>query len=235
MKTRSKELSPKWGVFAALPAICLALIPHMATCPACWPLIGGIVSALGLGVVLEGWLAIPLTLLFLILAFLPFALRAKETPKTAVLALIAVAAIVAGRFFPQYPFITYGGITLFLAAYAWQWWNSRQKGTCLCADDDCPPIACSLDRIQFKDRKELLAQITKAATEKRAIRNGYALTFSKTGGLIPTVASFIEMEQACCPFLSFQLEVEAAGTIQFKLTGPTAAKEIIRELLDGDS
>ncbi len=39
------------------------------------------------------------------------------------------------------------------------------------------------------------------------------------------------MEQACCPFLTFRIDVAAGGQIRLKLTGPEAAQQIIQELI----
>ncbi|HEY5811152.1 MAG TPA: hypothetical protein VIT23_00680 [Terrimicrobiaceae bacterium] len=36
------------------------------------------------------------------------------------------------------------------------------------------------------------------------------------------LANFIELEQACCPFLTFRIDVWAGGTVWLELTGPPA-------------
>jgi hypothetical protein len=52
------------------------------------------------------------------------------------------------------------------------------------------------------------------------------------GGLVSQLASFIELERACCSFLSFRIDVKAGGAVWLELTGPVAAQEIIRELIE---
>lgn len=237
MKPTTK-LAQKWSLVAALPAIGLAIIPHMTVCPACWSLVGGLVSALGLSVVLEGWLATPVTIILLTLALVPIGLQARKLPKVFTLALAAAATIITGRLLPQFQLITFAGIALFIVAYIWSLLANRTKSGCSpCAPtsstegDVSVPIACSLDRVQFEERRTLLAKITATAVEKLPILNGYAICFKKAPGTIPAVASFIDMEQACCPFLSFRIEVNAGANVRLELTGPVEAQEIIRELV----
>ena len=38
---------------AAVPAVSIALLSHVGVCPACWPLIGGLMSSLGLTFLVE--------------------------------------------------------------------------------------------------------------------------------------------------------------------------------------
>jgi hypothetical protein len=48
---------------------------------------------------------------------------------------------------------------------------------------------------------------------------------------VSQLASFIELEGACCPFLTFRIDVRAGDSVWLELTGPAAAQEIIRELI----
>jgi hypothetical protein len=57
------------------------------------------------------------------------------------------------------------------------------------------------------------------------------LSFGSESGNVTRLANFIELEQACCPFLTFRIDVWAGGTVWLELTGPPAAQEIIRELI----
>ena len=52
--------------------------------------------------------------------------------------------------------------------------------------------------------------------------------------VIVQVAEFISLEKLCCPFLNFEIEVEAEnGPVWIKLTGREGVKEFIREEISG--
>jgi hypothetical protein len=93
------------------------------------------------------------------------------------------------------------------------------------------PIACSLDKAQFEERKALVNRIGELAAERKAISSGFALRFGPEAGLVSQLADFIEVERMCCPFLTFRIDVQAGGSVWLELTGPDAAQRIIRELI----
>lgn len=90
------------------------------------------------------------------------------------------------------------------------------------------PIACALDKNQFAERKALLDRLAQGATERKSIPNGFVFRFGPERGLVSQLASFIELERACGPFLSFRIDVKAGAIVWLELTGPVAAQEIIR-------
>ena len=94
------------------------------------------------------------------------------------------------------------------------------------------PIACALDKNQFAERKALLDRLAQGATERKSIPNGFVFRFGPERGLVSQLASFIELERACGPFLSFRIDVKAGAIVWLELTGPVAAQEIIRELIE---
>lgn len=93
------------------------------------------------------------------------------------------------------------------------------------------PIACSLDKAQLEERKALVDRLAQCATERSALPSGFALRFDRESGVVSQLASFIELERACCPFLTFRIDVRAGDSVWLELTGPAAAQEIIRELI----
>jgi hypothetical protein len=93
------------------------------------------------------------------------------------------------------------------------------------------PIACALDKAQFEERKALVDRLAQRATERKAIPSGLALRFGRESGLVSQIASFVELERACCPFLTFRIDVRAGDSVWLELSGPAAAQEIIRELI----
>lgn len=63
--------------------------------------------------------------------------------------------------------------------------------------------------------------------------SGYALRFDPEESLIPEIATLIDLERRCCPFLRFGLSVEPAdGPVWLELTGPGGTKEFLRTILD---
>lgn len=114
----------RWGgVLAVLPGLGLALLPKVA-CPACWPAYAGVLSAAGLGFLMETAWLLPLTAAFLLVALGALAFRARRRHGYGPLALglAAAAAVLIGKFaFDSEP-ATYAGVALLVAASLW---NSR--------------------------------------------------------------------------------------------------------------
>ena len=83
---------------AAIPAVFVAVVSHFVACPACWPLVGGLISALGLTSLLETRLMLPLFVGCLLLAIAPLALQARHHLQPFILGLIASAFVLVGKF-----------------------------------------------------------------------------------------------------------------------------------------
>ena len=245
MKVRT---ATKWNVLqflAAIPAVFVAVVSHFVACPACWPLVGGLISALGLTSLLETRLMLPLFVGCLLLAIAPLALQARSHLQPFILGLIASAFVLVGKFLLNATALTVAGIAILVATYVWIYRARRVTGADACcsscatppssmgegpAAEDIP-IACALDKAQFEERKALVDRLAQGATERKAIPNGFALRFGRESGLVSQLASFIEVERACCPFLTFRIDVRAGDSVWLELTGPAAAQEIIRELI----
>jgi arsenate reductase (thioredoxin) len=96
-----------------------------------------------------------------------------------------------------------------------------------------PSIVCDMRAIPAEERpkhistsKELFSRIA----ESRELENGYEFRLTDDRDLLVKLAEFISLEKLCCPFLNFQVEVNAAGGPVFlRLTGPEGVKEFIRE------
>src|SRR4029434_9768864 len=94
-------LPPKRNVLqfvAAIPAVFVAVVSHFVACPACWPLVGGLISALGLTSLLETRLMLPLFVGCLLLGIAPLALQARCVLQPCILGLIASAFVLVGKF-----------------------------------------------------------------------------------------------------------------------------------------
>jgi hypothetical protein len=238
----------KWNVLqflAAIPAVFVAVISHFVTCPACWPLVGGLISALGLTSLLETRLMVPLFIGCLLVAIAPLALQARQHLRPLILGLIASAFVLVGKFLLNATAVTVAGIAVLVAAYVWSYRARRATSADACCsrcatpqsstgdavEAEDIPIACALDKTQFEERKALVDRLAQHAAERKAIPNGFALRFGRESGLVSQLASLIELERACCPFLTFRIDVRAGDSVWLELTGPVAAQEIILELI----
>ena len=231
---------------AAIPAVFVAVVSHFVACPACWPLVGGLISALGLTSLLETKLMVPLFVGCLLLAIAPLALQARHHLQPFILGLIASAVVLVGKFLLNATAVTVAGITILAAAYVWSYRARRATSADACcsscatppsstgegSEAEDIPIACALDKAQLGERKALVDRLAQRATERKAIPNGFALRFGREeSDLVSQLASFVELERACCPFLTFRIDVRAGDSVWLELTGPAAAQEIIRELI----
>jgi len=69
--------------------------------------------------------------------------------------------------------------------------------------------------------------LTVGKTADAALR----LTFDLTDGSIARIASVIERERRCCPFLDFVLEIPAAAdSVTLTVSGPDGTSELFRTL-----
>lgn len=94
------------------------------------------------------------------------------------------------------------------------------------------PIACNLTEPQFQIRRaELLGTFREALLETRELDDGFGFRFPSNEKWITSLGQFIAFERACCPFLRFELQVEAAnGPVWLELTGPEGTKDFLKFL-----
>ncbi len=58
--------------------------------------------------------------------------------------------------------------------------------------------------------------------------DGYAIRLANQDEILMQVAEFISLERVCCPFLNFQLEIEAErGSLWLRLSGREGAKDFL--------
>jgi hypothetical protein len=91
------------------------------------------------------------------------------------------------------------------------------------------PVACSLTAPELRARRDQALAVFRRANAKLAgLADGYRIQFVKVPGVIADVASFIEAESQCCPFLTFHLTVEpGGGAMRLDLTGPSGTREFL--------
>lgn len=96
------------------------------------------------------------------------------------------------------------------------------------------PIACTLTTPELQERRsKLLQKVRAAALELKELEEGFAYRFSSDDSLLADLFTLIQLEHQCCPFLRFNLIVEAGNEpVWLELTGPTGTKEFLASILE---
>ena len=110
-------------VLGALPGVGLALLPK-GLCPACWPAYAGVLSALGLGFLMETKYLLPLTALFLCVAVgsLAWNARWRRGYRPFLLGALAGTGVLVGKFGFDSDVAMYSGVGLLVGASVWNAW-----------------------------------------------------------------------------------------------------------------
>jgi hypothetical protein len=94
------------------------------------------------------------------------------------------------------------------------------------------PLACNLKAISASERPhymDLMKRLRLAVHDRSELPDGYTYKLDRSKMPLPEVAEWITMEQLCCPFLRFNLEVNGKGDSSLTLRGPSGAKAILEE------
>ncbi|MGH9971292.1 MAG: hypothetical protein ACREBG_26350 [Pyrinomonadaceae bacterium] len=93
------------------------------------------------------------------------------------------------------------------------------------------PVACSLSGSELQERRrDVLQRVKDVVAEVRELEDGFLYRFSPEARFAE-LASLVELEHQCCPFLAFRITVEpGAGPISLELTGPPGTKDFLKEL-----
>jgi hypothetical protein len=91
------------------------------------------------------------------------------------------------------------------------------------------PIACSLTAPELQERRTtVLQKVRRAVIEIKELENGYSYSVPSTSEWLGELASLVELERQCCPFLQFRLTVAAnGGPLSLEMTGPEGTKEFL--------
>lgn len=110
-------------VMATAPGVGVALLP-MLGCPACWPAYAGLLSAMGLGFLIQARYLLPLTIVFLALALGAIGWRAKSRHGYGPLLLGGVGSVVllVGKFHFELDPAMWSGVAALVAASLWNAW-----------------------------------------------------------------------------------------------------------------
>jgi hypothetical protein len=116
---------PKKLGLLTLPGMVVSLLPTLA-CPLLWPTYTALLSALGLSFLGSATYLLPLTGALLVVAVVGLGLQSKTAGYGPVLlGLVAVAAILPGKFVMGSNLATYGGGALLAIASAWSLVSKR--------------------------------------------------------------------------------------------------------------
>lgn len=98
------------------------------------------------------------------------------------------------------------------------------------------PIACDMTVLAPAQRERHLAtsrELFSTLKQIRELSNGYEFRVDGPNVIMQT-AEFVSLEKLCCPFLNFEIEVEAEnGQVWLKLFGREGVKAFVREEISG--
>jgi hypothetical protein len=96
------------------------------------------------------------------------------------------------------------------------------------------PIACTLSEPELRERETTALAAFRAHVRKVEARpHGYTIEIASTEHGIAATMALIQVERLCCPFLRFDLTVEAeGGPVRLALTGPSGAREFLATWLE---
>lgn len=108
---------------AAVPAAVLPLLPSF-TCPACLAAYAGVVSATGLGFLLDEAVLAPLIAFMLVLsvASVGWSTRSHRRPGPLLATIAGALGIAAGRLVWELPVVLYAGVAVLVAGSLWNLW-----------------------------------------------------------------------------------------------------------------
>lgn len=96
------------------------------------------------------------------------------------------------------------------------------------------PISCTLTSVELQERRRTnLERVKQAIVEYRELEDGYALSFPSSSESLKELSALVDLERQCCPFLKFQITVEAnAGPVWLEITGPDGTKDFLKNTFD---
>lgn len=93
------------------------------------------------------------------------------------------------------------------------------------------PFACNLKAFSATERAEhrkLSERLVPAVSSARELPDGYALRIDAAALSLPSLARWADLEQKCCPFFDFQLDLHGVdGALWLSLKGRGGVKQFI--------
>jgi hypothetical protein len=96
------------------------------------------------------------------------------------------------------------------------------------------PIACTLTEAELEQRREaIMDAFRRMQATITELPEGYVFICAATSKALMQVTQLVDMERQCCPFLTFNIVVDAAtAPIRLEVTGPKDAKAVIAEFFN---
>ncbi|PYS37591.1 MAG: hypothetical protein DMG14_20660 [Acidobacteria bacterium] len=96
------------------------------------------------------------------------------------------------------------------------------------------PIACTLSEPELRQRRKTIIDVfRKMRVTVTELPDGYAYNFAATSEALTQVAQLVDMERQCCPFLKFNIVIEAGkAPMRLEVTGPEEAKKVIAQFFN---
>lgn len=95
-------------------------------------------------------------------------------------------------------------------------------------------IACNMGVFTDTERAqhaEVVKTLFARAEDVQLLANGVAYRLPAESVILMLSAEFLAQERRCCPFLHFELSLDAAGPLWLRLTGPEGTAEFLRQEL----
>jgi len=94
------------------------------------------------------------------------------------------------------------------------------------------PLACKLDPAELAGRGDtLLPGVIARAESCELLPDGARWRFQPSSQLMLALATMIDAERRCCPFLRFQVVAEADnGPVWLEVTGPVGTRALLERL-----
>src|SRR5712692_11787104 len=92
------------------------------------------------------------------------------------------------------------------------------------------PLACKLEALDANQRERhatLFKKISGSVVETKELPDGYGFRFQSKEPMFLSISEWITLESLCCPFLTFNLNLESSGEIWLELTGPKGVKQLL--------
>ena len=127
------------SAFAAVPAVGAGFVP-VGACPVCMTATVGVLSSLGLGILLETSYLLPLMTAFLSVALLALGYKAnvRRGFGPLLIGVVSAAAILAGKFTFSSDIVLYAGLVGLTGAALWSAWPIKKM-----REHQCPACETS--------------------------------------------------------------------------------------------
>lgn len=98
------------------------------------------------------------------------------------------------------------------------------------ADDDRPPVACTITRDRAEERHDWMAEELVPAYEGfEEHDDGVTVRFAGVTDTLRHVARFVDEERQCCAFADYRIEVSPPyEETRLTIRGPEGAKELFQ-------